>query len=86
MILVVREISMKTAEIVETAQGQTLRLPDEFRFETSVVSIRREGSAVILEPLKPNQWPPGFFDRIHISDPAFARPDQGSMPPAPSLD
>ncbi len=77
---------MTTAQIVETPHGQTLQLPDEFRMEASVVSIRREGSAIILEPLRPTTWPEGFFDAIHISDPAFARPDQGTMPPAPSLD
>ena len=25
-------------------------------------------------------WPRGFFDRIAIDDPAFARPPQGTMP------
>ena len=25
-------------------------------------------------------WPPGFFDRLTIDDPAFARPPQGTMP------
>ena len=77
---------MKTAELFETPEGQTLRLPDEFRLEGSVVSIRREGSALILEPLRPQTWPEGFFDRIHIDDPAFARPDQGIAPPAPLFD
>ena len=30
-------------------------------------------------------WPEGFFDKIHIDDPTFKRPDQGPMPPAPVL-
>jgi virulence-associated protein VagC len=77
---------MKTVEIVETSQGQAVQLPDEFRFETSTVSIRREGDAVILEPLKPASWPEHFFQDIHIDDPAFTRPHQGSMPLAPTLD
>ncbi len=76
---------MKTAEIIETSNGQTVRLPNEFRFEGDKVSIRREGDAVVLEAIKPATWPEGFFDRIHIDDPAFARPDQGVMPPAPRL-
>jgi hypothetical protein len=40
----------------------------------------------LLEPIKSSQWPPGFFDRIRIDDPAFARLAQGELPPAPSLD
>lgn len=31
------------------------------------------------------EWPAGFFDQIHINDPAFVRPEQGQTPPAPSL-
>ncbi|MBI1832632.1 MAG: AbrB/MazE/SpoVT family DNA-binding domain-containing protein [Planctomycetes bacterium] len=76
----------KTAEIVETAEGQIVRLPEEFRFQTNVVSIRRAGNAVILEPLKPVEWPEGFFESIYIDDPAFVRPDQGPMPPAPVIE
>lgn len=77
---------MKTAEIVEMAEGQVVRLPDEFRFESPVVSIRRQGQAVILEPLKDQTWPECFFEAIRIEDPRFARPEQGLTPPAPSLD
>jgi virulence-associated protein VagC len=76
---------MKTVEIVETSQGQAVPLPEEFRFDTPTVSIRREGNAVILEPLKPDRWPDGFFADIRIDDPAFVRPDQGTTPPAPAL-
>jgi len=76
---------MQTAEILDTAQGQAVILPDEYRFAASTVAIRRDGDAVILEPLKPAVWPEGFFDSIHITDPAFRRPDQGSLPAAPSL-
>jgi virulence-associated protein VagC len=76
---------MKTADIIETSQGQAVRLPDEFRFTVPTVSIRREAEAVILEPLKPAAWPEGFFESIRIDDPAFTRPEQGTMPPAPWL-
>ncbi len=76
---------MKTAVISRTGGVQTVKLPEEFHFEGDTVSIRREGEAVILEPLKPATWPPGFFDRIRIDDPSFTRPDQGQVPPAPSF-
>ena len=77
---------MQFAEIVETNCGQAVRLPDEFRFATDTVSIRRDGAAVILEPVKPSQWPEHFFENIRIDDPAFRRPDQGALPPAPSFE
>jgi antitoxin VapB len=77
---------MKTVQIVETSQGQTVPLPEEFRFATSRVSIRRHGDSVILEPIRSTQWPESFFDAIRIDDRAFERPDQGPLPPLPSLD
>ena len=74
---------MKFAEIVRVDGSQLVRLPEEFRLEGDTVSIRRQGEAIVLEPVKPATWPPGFFDRIRIDDPAFARPSQGPVPPAP---
>ncbi len=77
---------MQTVEVVLEGESQIVRLPKEFRLEGNKVSIRREGSGVILEPVRPNEWPPGFFEAIHIDDPTFVRPDQGILPPAPSFD
>jgi virulence-associated protein VagC len=76
---------MSTAEIVDVGGNQMVKLPAEFRFQTARVSIRREGEAVVLEPVKPASWPAGFFDAIHIDDPKFVRPEQGPVPPAPAL-
>jgi virulence-associated protein VagC len=69
--------------LVETSLGQVVSLPEEFRLATPTVSIRREGDAVILEPVKPTSWPDHFFEDIRIDDSAFVRPEQGSPPPAP---
>lgn len=77
---------MITTEIIRTDATQAVKLPEGFRFEGDMVSIRREGDAVILEPVKPSSWPPGFFESIRIDDPAFKRPEQGPVPPAPSFD
>jgi antitoxin VapB len=77
---------MKTTEVIFTGGFQAVKLPDEFRFESDTVSIRREGDAVVLEPIRPERWPEGFFEAIRVDDPAFSRPPQGEMPPAPSLD
>jgi virulence-associated protein VagC len=73
------------AEIIRSNGMQAVNLPDGFHFEGETVTIRRAGEAVILEPIKPTTWPPGFFQAIRIDDPAFARPEQGKVPDAPSL-
>lgn len=51
-------ISRKPPGVAETARlfahggSQAVRLPKAFRFEGDEVSIRREGDAVILEPVR----------------------------------
>ena len=77
---------MITTQVFHTDKTQTVKLPDGFHFDGDTVSIRRVGEAVILEPVKPATWPPGFFDSIRIDDPAFGYPEPGPVPPAPSLD
>jgi antitoxin VapB len=78
---------LSTAEIIDLDGCQAVKLPENFRVQGTSVSIRRSGESIILEPVKPNgPWPSGFFEAIAIDDPTFARPEQGSMPPAPSFD
>jgi virulence-associated protein VagC len=77
---------MQIAEIVEANGSQLVKLSQEFHLEGDTVSIRRQGEAIILEPAKPSTWPAGFFDRIFIEDPSFARQPQWAVPPAPKLD
>jgi len=77
---------MQFAEVFEVNGVQAVKLPVEFRFLGSSVSVRRDGDAVILEPVRPSTWPTGFFDAIAIDDPAFKRPAQHDVPPAPSFD
>ena len=54
---------MATAKLFSNGRSQAVRLPKEFRFEGCEVSVRREGDAVILEPLKPRAWPKGYWRR-----------------------
>ncbi len=77
---------MKTTEVFSIEGRQAVKLPDEFRFTDTTVSIRKEGEAVVLEPVKFKTWPTGFFQDIRIDDPAFSRPAQGETPPAPESD
>ena len=69
----------KTVDLQNTATGQVICLPEEFRLPGSQVSVRREGNGVVLEPIGRTAWAPGFFEAIHISDPAFQRPEQGEI-------
>jgi virulence-associated protein VagC len=52
-----------TAKLFINGRSQAVRLPKEFRFKGSEVSVRREGDAVILEPLKPRAWPKAYWRR-----------------------
>jgi antitoxin VapB len=48
---------MKTVKLFKSGRSQALCLPKEFRFEgVREVSIRREGKAVILEPVEEISW------------------------------
>ncbi len=42
---------MDTAKIFWSGRSQAVRLPKEFRFDSTEVRIRRHGNAVILEPV-----------------------------------
>ena len=64
-------------------RSQAVRLPKEFRFEGEEVAIRREGDAVILEPVRKAEWPDGFFESILVTDDSFERPEQ---PPTPDIE
>lgn len=50
-----------TAKVFWADGAQAVRLPREFRFEGNAVRIRREGQAVVLEPLEaPEQAEDGW--------------------------
>ena len=76
---------METATVTLEGELQTVRLPKGFRLPTPTVSVRHEGEAVVLEPVKSKSWPERFFDLIHISDKTFVRPEQGTLPPVKNL-
>jgi antitoxin VapB len=48
----------KTARLFSNGNSQAVRLPQEFRFPGDRVRIRREGDAVVLEPMIANtkEW------------------------------
>ena len=52
----IAEVEMATADIIRGDGNQIVMLASEFQFAGDTVSIRREGDAVILEPVKPKDW------------------------------
>ena len=57
-------------KLFTNGRSQGVRLPREFRFEGKEVAIRKEGEAVVLEPVAKRQWPAGYWQRIdrHAKD------------------
>jgi antitoxin VapB len=51
------EGSLATAKLFQHGGSQAVRLPKAFRFEGSEVTVRRDGDAVILEPIKKKRPP-----------------------------
>jgi antitoxin VapB len=74
-----------TTTVFLNGRSQAVRLPKDFRFAGSRVSIRRLGTGVLLEPVGASSWPADYFKRIRIRDTAFRRPAQGETPPARRL-
>ena len=52
------------AKLFQNGRSQAVRLPKAFRFKGDEVSVRREGDAVILEPVKKRGWPKGYWRRV----------------------
>ncbi|HEY5009212.1 MAG TPA: AbrB/MazE/SpoVT family DNA-binding domain-containing protein [Caulobacteraceae bacterium] len=46
-----------TAKVFQHGGSQAVRLPKAFRFEGTEVTVRRDGDAVILEPIKKKRPP-----------------------------
>ena len=58
------------AKLFTNGRSQAVRLPREFRFEGKEVAIRKEGEAVVLEPIGKRKWPAGYWRHIdrHVKD------------------
>jgi antitoxin VapB len=69
---------MATAKLFAHGGSQAVRLPKAFRFEGTEVSIRKEGDAVILEPVRAKETWDEFWARIDS-----IRAEAGSFPDPP---
>jgi antitoxin VapB len=69
----------KRAKLFQNGASQAVRLPKEFRFpddQTEVV-VRREGRAIVLEPV--DEWPDEFRACLGAWDEDIERPPQKPM-------
>jgi antitoxin VapB len=69
----------RRARLFWNGRSQAVRLPKEFRFPGDAVEIRREGAAVILEPLAEARWPDGYWEWVEAS------PDDLALDEIPGL-
>ena len=74
------------AKLFWNGRSQAVRLPKEFRFEGDEVLIRREGEAVILEPVRRQDWPRAFFERVRAHAHLFADVEVPPVLPAGGTD
>lgn len=81
---------MDTAKLFWSGRSQAVRLPKEYRFEGTEVRIRRQGRAIVLEPVahEMDEW--AWLDRIKGPlDEDFVRAALDrpvDHPPRPELD
>ena len=73
------------AKLFQHGGSQAVRLPKAFRFEGTEVSVRRDGEAVILEPIKTSRPPTreemdAFWAKVDsLGDADFPDRDQPPM-------
>lgn len=78
--------TIHTAKVFANGRSQAVRLPKVFRFSAKEVSVRREGEAIVLEPIKGRLWSRDLWRKIRITDRAFVRAPQGAAPKRAALD
>ncbi len=71
------------ARVFWSGRSQAVRLPKDFRFKTDTVRVRRDGTAVILEPV--DDWPEGYVESFAGMPDDFTRPPQGALDRRPRL-
>ena len=66
------------AKVFWTGRSQAVRLPKGFRLDSEMVTIRRKGRALVLEPVA--GWPDGWVESFADATSDLTRPPQGVAP------
>ena len=74
----------KRAKVFWTGRSQAVRLPKDYRFDGDEVAIRRDGDAVVLEPIEKRAWPPGYWESFGPVGDDFQGPEP--LPTTPYRD
>lgn len=76
------------AKVFWSGSSQAIRLPKAFRLEAEEVTVRKVGTALILEPLFKRSWPVGYTERLENLPEDFVRPEPlpGSAPRESALE
>ncbi len=78
-----RRTRERRAKLFMNGRSQAVRLPKDFRFDGREVLIRREGDAVVLEPVRSGGWPRGFWEKLGRLSEDFAAPSP--LPPGETV-
>lgn len=57
------ERNVRTVQVITFEGQQAIKLPPEFAICADSLAIRKEGDAIILEPIKSADWPAGFLKK-----------------------
>ncbi len=68
-----------------SGNSQAVRMPAALRLDCRQVIIRREGAALIIEPLGADGWPAGYFDAIEAGS-SLLRAPRPKLPGIRQLD
>lgn len=60
-----------TAKVFMSGGSQAVRIPAEYRVEGKELRIRKQGDALILEPLEADEW--AWLDELDPVDAEFSR-------------
>ncbi|HEX7476858.1 MAG TPA: type II toxin-antitoxin system VapB family antitoxin [Polyangiales bacterium] len=65
------------AKVFWSGRSQAVRLPKQYRFAGESVVIRRQGNALIIEPV--DAWPEDYVESFRGIGDDFVRPPQGTL-------
>jgi antitoxin VapB len=67
------------AKVFQNGRSQAIRIPKEFRVDTSEVYIEKVGDTLIIKPKKEHKWD-DFFDMLEEVDTSDFLVDRKDLP------